>query len=207
MNSIIFCKEDGIKRELSIPYNPQQNGVAKRKNRSIIEVLNFMIHDQDIPMHLWEEAVKTIVYVHNRFSHNSVGNKNPEEMFSGEKAEVSHLKIFGFSMYIHIPKEKRTSLEPSGKNRLFVGYSEQSKSYRIYIPGYRQIELRRDVTFDEDTTFRKSRKDREYEEEHENPKATENPKLVRNEEESQIPEDHDMSEPQFPAKVPNETIS
>ena len=77
-----------------------------------------------------------------------------------EQPEVSHLKIFGFPVYIHIPKEKRIMLYPSGKNGLFVGYSEQSKSYRIYIPRYCQIDLRRDVTFDEDTAFRKSKKDR-----------------------------------------------
>ena len=75
-------------------------------------------------------------------------------MFSDERPEVSHLNIFGCPVYIHIPKEKRPKLDPSGKKGLFVGYSEQSKSYRIYIPGHPQIELRRDVTFDEDSTFK-----------------------------------------------------
>ena len=51
-----FCKEVGTKRELTTPYNPQQNGMAKRNNRSIMEVVRAMIHDQDIPMHLWVEA-------------------------------------------------------------------------------------------------------------------------------------------------------
>ena len=64
---------------------------------------------------------------------------------------------------------------------MFVGYSEQSKAYRIYIPGYCQIELSRDVTFDEDTTFRKSRKDKEDEDEHEIPRVAEVSKPVRNE--------------------------
>ena len=128
-------------------------------------------------------------------------------MFSKENLEVSHLKIFGCPMYIHIPKQKRTKIDPSGKKGLFVGYSEQSKSYRIYILGYRQIELSRYVTFDEEYFFRKLKKDREDEEEHETIKAAENPKSVRNEEESQIPEDHDMIEPQRPKDFPNEMIS
>ena len=51
-----FCKEVGIKRELTIPYNPQQNGVAERNNRSIMEAAKAMIHDQDLPMYLWAEA-------------------------------------------------------------------------------------------------------------------------------------------------------
>ena len=51
-----LCKESGIKRELSTPYNPQQNGIAERKNRTIMEATRVMLHDQDLPMHLWEEA-------------------------------------------------------------------------------------------------------------------------------------------------------
>ena len=86
-------------------------------------------------------------------------------------------------------------------------YSEQSKAYQIYIPRYRQIELSRDVTFDEDPAFRKSRKDKEDEEEHETPKTFEGPKEVRVEEEDQIPEEHDMTEPQLPEYLPNELNS
>ena len=74
-----------------------------------------MIHDQDLPMYLWAEAARTTVYVQNRISHSALGNKTPEEMFSREMPDVSHLNIFGFHVYIHIHKEKRTKLEPSGK--------------------------------------------------------------------------------------------
>ena len=58
---------------------------------------------------------------------------------------------------IYVPKEKRTKMEPSGKKGVFVGYNENSKSYRIYVPGQRKIEVRRDVTFREEVTFKKSR--------------------------------------------------
>jgi transposase InsO family protein len=64
-----FCKEAGIKRELTVPYNPQQNGVAERKNRSIVEVVKEMIHDQNLPMFLWEEASNTTIYVQNISPH------------------------------------------------------------------------------------------------------------------------------------------
>ena len=95
--------------------------------------------------------------------------------------DVSHLNIFGFHVYIHIHKEKRTKLEPSGKKVLFLVYIEQSKSYWIYILGYRQIELSRDVTFDEDSAFRKSKKYKEDEEEHETIKVIEKLKPFGNE--------------------------
>ena len=61
-------------------------------------------------------------------------------------------------MYIHIPKEKRTKLDPSGKKSIFVGYSESLKAYRIYFPRSKKIDISRDVTFDEDTAYNKSRK-------------------------------------------------
>ena len=90
---------------------------------------------------------------------------------------------------------------------MFVGYSENSKAYRIYIPGYRQIELSTDVTFDEDLALKKSGKDKEDEEDHETPKTIESPKEVRVEEEDPIPEDHDVTEPQLPEDLPSELIS
>jgi hypothetical protein len=65
------------------------------------------------------------------------------------KPEVRYFRIFECPIYIHVPKEKRTKLDPSGKNGTFVGDSETSKAYRIYIPGQRQIEVTRDVTFEE----------------------------------------------------------
>jgi transposase InsO family protein len=102
-----FCKEVGIKRELSTPYNPQQNGVAKRKNLTIMEAVKAMIHDQGLLMHLWAEATRTTVYVQNKSPHHVLGNKTPEEMFTSKKPEVSHLRIFGCPVYVHVPKDKR----------------------------------------------------------------------------------------------------
>ena len=72
-----LCKESGIKREFSTPYNPQQNGIVERKNRTIMEATKAMLHDQDLPMHLWEEAARTTVYVQNRTPHRVLENKTP----------------------------------------------------------------------------------------------------------------------------------
>ena len=94
-----------------------------------------MLHGQDLPMHLCKGATRTTVYVQNCTPHKVLENKTPEEVFSNKKPEVSHLRIFSCPVYIHIPKEKRTKLDPSGKKGIFVGYSESSKAYRIYFPG------------------------------------------------------------------------
>ena len=87
-----------------------------------MEAVREMLHDQDLPMHLWAEAARKMVYVQNRTPHKVLENKTPEE--------VSHLKIFGFPVYIHIPKEKRKKLEPLGRKDIFVGYSKSSKASR-----------------------------------------------------------------------------
>jgi len=86
-----FCKEAGIKRENKTPYAPEQNGVAKRKNRTIVEAVCAMLHDQRIPKFLWAEAANTVVYVQNRCPHQALDSKTPEEMFTGKKPDVSHL--------------------------------------------------------------------------------------------------------------------
>jgi hypothetical protein len=130
-----FCIKAGIKREYIVPYNPQKNGVAERNNRSIIEEVKAMIHDQHLPMFLWAEASMIAVYVQNKSPHKNIRNMTPKEAFIGVKPEVGHFMIFGCPIYIHIPKEKRTKLDPLGRKGTFVGYSESSKAYRIYIPG------------------------------------------------------------------------
>ena len=94
-----------------------------------MEAVKAMIHDQDLPMYLWAEAAQTAVYVQNRLPHRAVGNKTPEELFTGKKPKVSNFKIFGCPVYVHIPKDKRTKLDPSGKKGIFVGYDESVKGY------------------------------------------------------------------------------
>ena len=74
-------------------------------------------------MNLWVEVARTALYVQNHTPHRVLENKTPKEVFSGKKPKTNHLRIFGYPVYIHIPKEKRTKLDPSGKKGIFVGYS------------------------------------------------------------------------------------
>ena len=90
--------------------------------------------------------------------HTEYSKKNPEEVFSGKKPEVSHLRKFYYPVYVHILKEKRTKLDPSGTKVIFVGYSESSKAYRIYFQRFKNIDISRDVTFNEVSSYIKSRK-------------------------------------------------
>jgi hypothetical protein len=152
-----FCAQEGIRREWTVPYNPQQNGVAERKNRSIIGAARSMLHDQSLPFFLWAEACSTAVYLQNRSPHRVLGSKTLEEAFTGKKPDVSRFRVFGCVTYSHVPKEKKTKLEPTAEKGIFVGYSETSKAYRIYIPALRKTVLRRDVRFEEERAVVKSR--------------------------------------------------
>ena len=103
-------------------------------------------------------------------------------------------------MYIHIPKEKRTKLDPLGKKGIFLGYFERSKAYRIHFLGFKKINISRDVTFDKDSAYNKSRK-RPAEE-------TEVPRIhdtTMNEEIQE--EDREIEEPQEPVDPPQEKNS
>lgn len=66
---IDFCREVDIKKEIIVPYNPEQNGVAERKNRAIMEVARAMLHDQNVPKFLWGEVANVVIYVQNRTPH------------------------------------------------------------------------------------------------------------------------------------------
>jgi hypothetical protein len=173
---VSFCKSAGIKRELIVPHNPQQIGVAKRKNRSIEETVKALLNNQGLSMFLWGETTMTTIYVQNRSPHHILKDMIPEEAFSGKKPNVENLRIFGCPVYSHIPKDKRNKLEPSGKKGIFVGYSDSSKAYRIYIPEQHKIEVSRDVTFNEKMAFNKCIKETIEEEEIEelNEESTEN---------------------------------
>ena len=73
-----FCREAGIKREITLPYNPKWNRVAERKNKTICEATKAMMCDLDLPLYLWFEAACTALYIHNRSPHAILGEKTPK---------------------------------------------------------------------------------------------------------------------------------
>eukprot|EP00253_Pinus_taeda_P008926 PITA_08926 len=85
-----------------------------------------------------------------------LGKITPEKVFTGKTPKVSHFRIFGSLAYCYIPEEKRKKLDQTTEKRYLVGYSENAKAYRIYLPGRRKVVVWRDVKFMEDTAFRKS---------------------------------------------------
>ena len=100
------------------------------------------MHDQGLPMHLWAEACNTTVYVKNRCPHRVLGMITPEEAFTGKNPDISHLKIFGSSIYIHVTKDDRKKLELTAEVGIFFRYTETPHNYRVYFLDSRMTVVR-----------------------------------------------------------------
>jgi len=151
-----FCATEGIKRELMAPHSPQQNGVAERKNRTIVGEAQAMLHDQGLPLHLWAEACNTTVYLHNRSLHRILGMKTPEEAFSSKRPDVGNFGIFSSSVYFHVTKDARKKLESKTELGILVGYTDTPHNYWVYLPTNRWTMVRIDLKFDEQKAMRVS---------------------------------------------------
>ncbi|KAL0366816.1 UNVERIFIED_CONTAM: Retrovirus-related Pol polyprotein from transposon TNT 1-94 [Sesamum radiatum] len=148
-----FCEEEGIDHQTTVSYNPQQNGVSERKNRTVMEMARSMLQEKHLPKAFWAEAVYTAVYLLNRCPTKAVQNMTPIEAWSGRKPSAKHLRVFGSICYVHIPTEKRHKLEEKKEKGIFLGYSTQSKGYRIYNLKTKKLIISRDVEFDEDAMW------------------------------------------------------
>ena len=74
------------------------------------------------------------MYVQNRFPHKILGMSTPEEVFSGKRPDISHLRIFGSPVYMHVTKDTRKKLDPTAEVGIFVGYTDTPHKYRVYFP-------------------------------------------------------------------------
>ena len=90
----------------------------------------------------------------NRSPHKIHGMSTPEEAFSGKKPDISHLKIFGSPVYIHVTKDARKKLEPTAEVGIFVGYTETPHNYRVYFPNSRMTVVQRDIKFNEEKAMK-----------------------------------------------------
>lgn len=120
--------------EKTTPYTPEQNGVAERMNRTLVEKAKCLLFDRDMDKKYWAEAIHMSTYLVNRIPCAHLNNseiKTPEEMFSGEKSDLSDLKLFGSKVMVLKPKQKRRKWDKNGIEMLFVGYESGVKGKKI----------------------------------------------------------------------------
>ncbi|KAG7599681.1 GAG-pre-integrase domain [Arabidopsis suecica] len=90
-----FCNSTGIKRHLTAPYSPQQNGVVERRNRTLMGMTRSIMKHMNIPNYLWGEAVRHATYLINRVATRTLIKQTPYEVFKSKKPNIAHLRIFG----------------------------------------------------------------------------------------------------------------
>ncbi|GJV88415.1 retrovirus-related pol polyprotein from transposon TNT 1-94 [Tanacetum coccineum] len=113
----------GIKRDFSIARTPQQNGVAERKNRTLIEAARTMLADSELPTTFWDEVVNTTCYVQNRVLVTKPYNKTPYGLFLGRKPALGFMRPFGFPVTILNTIDHLGKFNGKADEGFFVGYS------------------------------------------------------------------------------------
>ncbi|KRX50952.1 Retrovirus-related Pol polyprotein from transposon TNT 1-94 [Trichinella murrelli] len=149
-----FLREKGIEHQFSAPYTPEQNGVAERKNRALVEMARCMLTDAKLPERFWGEAVCTAAYLQNRLPSRSI-SKTPFELWTGIKPNVEHIQIFGSKAYSYIPKQKRRKWDNKAREGVIVGYGGSKKGYRLLNPRTNEIWISHSVKIIEDDSHMK----------------------------------------------------
>ncbi|GJU06686.1 putative ribonuclease H-like domain-containing protein [Tanacetum coccineum] len=142
-----LCEIKGIKREFSVARTPQQNGVAERKNRTLIEAARTMLADSKLPTTFWAEAVNTACYVQNRVLVIKPHNKTPYELFHGRTPSLSFMRPFGCPVTILNTLDHLGKFDGKADEGFFVGYSMNSKAFRVFNSRTRIVEETLYITF------------------------------------------------------------
>jgi len=144
-----YLKNAGIIHETTAPYSPEQNGVAERANRTIMERVKAIIAEAKLDKRLWMNIVDTIVYLKNRSPTSAVAT-TPFELWHGAKPDISHLRIIGSTVYIHVPKEKWIKLDTHSNKGILLGYGGTNQ-YKVWDLTRKDVTVSRDVRFVEGT--------------------------------------------------------
>ncbi|GJT44685.1 putative ribonuclease H-like domain-containing protein [Tanacetum coccineum] len=152
-NSVMnqFCEMNGIKREFSVARTPQQNGVADRKNRTLIEAARTMLVDSKLSTTFWAEAVNIACYVLNRVLVIKPHNKTPYELIRGRTPLIDFMKPFGCLVTILNTRDNLGKFDEKADEGFFVGYSVVSKAIRVFNKRTRIVEETLNIRFLENT--------------------------------------------------------
>lgn len=141
-----WLRVKGIQHQLTTPYTPQQNRMAERYNRTLMERVVTMLADAGLIKMYWGEAVMAANDVQNRTTQGGC-SITLYEAFYGRRPNISHLRVFGCPAYVMVPREHRRKLDERSERGIFLGYAENAMAYRVSVGG--ALKISRDVFFDE----------------------------------------------------------
>ncbi|GJS79019.1 putative ribonuclease H-like domain-containing protein [Tanacetum coccineum] len=142
-----FCGMKGIKREFSVARTSQQNGIAERKNKTLIEAARTMLADSLLPTTFWAEAVNTACYVQNRVLVIKPHNKTPYELLLGRPPSISFMRPFGCPVTILNTLDPLGKFDKKADDGFLVGYSINSKAFRVFNTRTRKVEENLHINF------------------------------------------------------------
>ncbi|UYV82668.1 hypothetical protein LAZ67_22000457, partial [Cordylochernes scorpioides] len=156
-NGLEFCNRDfqnklqklGIKHERTNVYSPQMNGVAERVNQTLLDMARACLHSANLPQRFWAEAVNTAAYIKNKCYNSALKDKVSDGLWLERNPSVRHLKAFNCLAYSHIPRERRRKLDHRACRCILVGYSTQTRGYRLWCPESQKVIETEHVRFDE----------------------------------------------------------
>ena len=155
-----FCEDNGIVYEVTAPYTPQHNGLAKRRNRSLLNMTRSMIKLKKMPNTFWREILRTAAYILNRCPTKKL-DQILEEIWTGCKQSAKHLRVFFSLCYMHIPDAKRRKLGDKSEPMILDGYHETG-AYRLYHPLTHSIVVSRDVKICENEVWDWNKKEKSF---------------------------------------------
>ena len=130
-----FLESKGICAQYTMPGTPQHNGVAERRNRTLMDMVRSMMNNSSVPVSLWMYALRTAAYLLNRIPSKAVP-KTPYEQWTGRKPSLRHLYVWGYQAEVRIYNPHERKLDPRTISGFFIGYPEKSKGYRFYCPNH-----------------------------------------------------------------------
>ncbi|GKE56202.1 gag-pol polyprotein [Tanacetum coccineum] len=150
MNLILFGMQEGIKRQFTTEYTPQQNGVAERMSKTLLERARPMLATAILGKSFWAEAVNTACYVIKHSPSTAVELKTSMEMWTGKPVNYLHLYMFGSFVYVMYNSHDTTKLDPKSRKSLFLGYADGVKGYRLWDSTAHKVVVCRYVFFMKD---------------------------------------------------------
>ena len=141
--------ENRIEHQTSMPDSLQQNGRVERFQQTIVNGAEAMQYHTGLSNGFWIYAVKAKLHIYNITPIKWADYKTPKELWSGEKPNISHLRVFGCLAWVHILKQRRHKLEPKSRAMIFIGYEPGSKGYQFWDTAHQCSKISHDVKFEE----------------------------------------------------------
>jgi transposase InsO family protein len=144
-----YCGEKGIKHEFSAKYTSQQNGVVESKNQTLIDMARSLLSEYNVSENVWTEAINTTCHGSNRLYCHRLLKKTPYKLLIGRKPNISYFWVFRFKCYTLRKGTGLSKFESKCDEGFLIGYSLNSKSYRVYNQSLGLVEESSDVEFDD----------------------------------------------------------